>query len=622
MFHILIAALGAWLVWAKDVRNRTDWIGKQGSNGPLLVRLMEPLVEKQNSFKAIAEIEAIIGNDSAKKATGKLILYFKKDSSIRTLTYGSQVLFFSPIQKIRNAGNPGGFDYERYCLFQGITHQAYLTPKDFVQLPQKKVNRFHLFLLKTKTWVLHVIRKNIKESKEQGLAEALLIGYKDDLDKNLVQSYSNTGVVHIIAISGLHLGLIYWLLVRFTKPLKRRKGFSWLRFLLIIAGLWIFSLIAGAQPSILRSAVMFSCIALGELINRKGSIFNTLALSAFILLCINPFWLWDVGFQLSYSAVLSIIIFFRPISNWLFFTNKALDWLWKLNTVTLSAQVLTLPIVLYHFHQFPVLFLVANMVAVPLSSLILIGELILLAFSFIPVFASWIGIVLEKMILFMNRYIERLDSVSFAVWHGFSISIMQVLLLFLFATALSYWLMEKQKQLLKYALVFLLFFIALRSFSFIGVNRQKEIIVYNIPKHQAIDIINGRNSLFLGDGDLVKDDFPRNFHLQPSRIVHRTKTLSLKHDKCFRFANKSIMVLDSSIRFKQGFQKYPIDLLVLSRNPKLYLKDLQQAFQIRQVVIDASVPAWKKKLWIKDCDSLHLPCYDVAEKGAFVMKLQ
>ena len=156
-----------------------------------------------------------------------------------------------------------------------------------------------------------------------GLAEALLIGYKDDLDKTLVQSYSNTGVVHVIAISGLHLGLIYWLLLMLFKPLQKRK-LKWLRPVFILTGLWLFSLLAGAQPSVLRSAVMFTCIVLGDSFARKSSIYNTLALSALLLLCINPYWLWDVGFQLSYAAVLSIVIFMQPIYNWFYIKNKVL----------------------------------------------------------------------------------------------------------------------------------------------------------------------------------------------------------------------------------------------------------------------------------------------------------
>src|SRR4029078_261665 len=139
---------------------------------------------------------------------------------------------------------------------------------------------------------------------------------------------------------GLHLGLIYWLLTLILKPLQRKKV-KWLRPALILAGVWLFSLLAGAQPSIIRSAVMFTCIVLADSLTRKSSIFNTLAFSAFLLLCYNPYWLWDVGFQLSYAAVLSIVVFMQPIYNLFYIKNKLLDLIWKLNAVTIAAQILT-----------------------------------------------------------------------------------------------------------------------------------------------------------------------------------------------------------------------------------------------------------------------------------------
>ncbi len=190
--------------------------------------------------------------------------------------------------------------------------------------------------------------------------------------------------------------------------------------------------------------------------------------------------------------MLSIVIFFRPIYNWFYFENKLLDWLWKLNAVTIAAQILTLPISIYHFHQFPVLFLFANLIAVPLSSAIVIGEIILVISSLVPLLAQGIGWVLENMIWLMNFYVERLGNVSFAVWNNLSISIIQTILLLGFIASASYWLMEKNTKAVWPALVCLIGFFALRSISFIQANHQKELIVYNVPKHQAIDVIDGR----------------------------------------------------------------------------------------------------------------------------------
>ncbi|HYH16752.1 MAG TPA: ComEC/Rec2 family competence protein, partial [Flavisolibacter sp.] len=455
-------------------------------------------------------------------------------------------------------------------------------------------------------------------NKEAGLAEALLIGYKDDLDKNLVQAYSNTGVVHVIAISGLHLGIIYWILLLLTHPLKQRS-LQWLRFLIVITGLWSFSLLAGAQPSVLRSAVMFTCLAFSTVIDRKGSMYNTLALSAFVLLCINPYWLWDVGFQLSYLAVLSILLFFKPIYNWCYFPNKLVDSIWKLAAVSLAAQILTLPISVFHFHQFPLLFLISNLVAVPLSSLILIGALILCAVSFIPSIAIKCGQLLHYLIQWMNGYVERLDAVSFTVWKGLFITPTQTALLYLFITSIAVWLLNKQAKAIWVALSSALLFLIIRAASFIQAGQQQKLVVYNVPKHQAIDIIQGHHTAFIGDSTVWQTAALFNFHIQPSRIQHRIEQVSISTNKGFVVGGKQCLIIDTTLTFQPQPVKPVIDLLILSKNPKLYLEKLSEIYIIKQIVVDASVPFWKADLWKRSAGALHIPFYNIQEKGAFVM---
>ena len=624
---ILFFSLGAMLTWQKDIRNNKQWLGNfyEGQNG-LIVTLDEPLSEKTKSFKANATVSSLIKNGQSIRVKGKIILYFKKDSTLQ-LNYGSRILFKKPLQEIKNSGNPGGFDYKRYSLFQGITHQVYLKSDEFEVLNGKEENPFRKFIYSSRGKVLDILRTNIKGDKELGLAEALLIGYKDDLEQSLVQSYTNTGVVHIIAISGLHLGLIYWLLTLALKPFKKRKSAKWLNPVLIITGLWLFSLLAGAQPSILRSALMFTFIVLGESLTKKSYIYNTMAVSAFILLCINPYWLWDVGFQLSYAAVLSIIIFMRPIYNWFYIKNKIVDFFWKLNAVTLAAQILTVPLSIYHFHQFPNLFILTNFVAVPLSSAILLGEIFLCLISFIPVLALLLGKLISWHIWLMNTYIEKIETISFSLWDGLQISIIQAILLVLFAVGISYWLMEKSKKGLKLGLFSLLCFVTLNSVSFIQSNQQQKIIIYNVPQKRAIDIVTGRNYFFIGDSDLLSSNFARNFHLKPSRVLYRiTETKAadniVKFENYINYEDKNILLLDETISFSPQQTKPTIDLLVISKNPKVYMKRLAASLDIKQIVFDGSVPAWKANYWKKDCDSLHIPWHDVTMKGAFVMRVR
>ena len=321
----LFISIGALLTWYNDIRHDKKWFGNYYSdNGSVIVSLDEPLVEKTKSLKANASVKYITGGGKFIKVKGKIILYFRKDSTVPTIGYGSMIIFKKPLQEIKNSGNPGGFDYKTYSLFQDITHQAYLKTGEFETLRSTDKNYVNSFLYAVREKVLTILRENIPGDKERGLAEALLIGYKDDLDKTLVQSYSNTGVVHIIAISGMHLALIYWLINLLLKPIGKIKRGRWIKPVIAISTLWLFSLLTGAGASVLRAAVMFTFIVFADSLSKKSNIYNTLAASAFCLLCYNPYWLWDVGFQLSYAAVLSIVIFMQPIYSLFYFKNKLL----------------------------------------------------------------------------------------------------------------------------------------------------------------------------------------------------------------------------------------------------------------------------------------------------------
>ena len=623
--NCLFFSLGMLVTWHKDISHQRQWINNYyRAKDYVTATIEEPLSEKPNSYKAIASVQLLTSGNNIRQVKGNIIIYFKKDDPVKHLDYGSQIIFGRALQAIRNSGNPGSFNYERYASFQGIYQQVYLNTGDYVVLPVKNKNRLTQFLFVAREKVLHIITTYIPGEKEAGLAEALLVGYKDDLDKTLVQSYSNTGVVHVIAISGMHLGLIYWLLTMAMLPLKKRKYTSWLAPVAIIAGLWLFALLTGGGPSILRSAVMFTCLVAGDSMKRKTFIYNSLAASAFILLCINPFWLWDAGFQLSYAAVVSIIIFMKPIYDWFYFNNIIIDNTWKLMAVTLAAQVLTTPVSMYHFHQFPVYFLLTNLVAVPLSGLIVLCEIVLCAVGFMPVFAKPAGVALHWLIYIMNRFIEHMESLPFSLWNGMQVNTLQVLLLYGAITGITYWLMKKNATSLISGLACLFGFLCLRTISFIHAGRQQQLIVYNIPKRQAIDFIAGRNCFFKGDDELAADNFLQNFHLKPSRILHRVNQVDTIPGLLFDgpigiFNNKKIVLIDRPWIRNSGHEKIAVDLVIVSKNAPVQIAQLAQIFHCSQIVFDASNTPQKVNKWKQEAAKLGLQCFSVVDNGAFVM---
>jgi competence protein ComEC len=624
---LLFISVGSCICYQKNIENDPSWIGKfYREKTPVLVTLQEPLIEKAQSYKTLARARAIVVNGQWKQVSGDLLIYFRKDSLPPPVTYGSQIILYTALQPISNSGNPGSFNYRQYCYFQNIGYQVFLTAADYRLLSATRTSFFDEWMIRARMGLLSALRKNIRDPGALSLAEALLIGYRDDLDKILVQAYSNTGVVHIIAISGMHLAMIYGLLLILFTPFQKIRFIRFIKPVIIIGVLWGFSFIAGAAPSILRSTVMFTFIVWGETFHKQSGIYNNLVASAFTILVFSPFSLWDVGFQLSYAAVVSIVVFSKHIRNWFSFRNKLLKKVWDLLSITLSAQILTLPIILYYFHQFPTLFLFTNLFAVPFSGLVLYEELFLLVVSPLPVIAKMAGAVTGWCIDLMDDFITRVDALPLSAWQNLQLSLPQTILLYGVIAGFAWWLLHQQPKGLILALASLLFFFCIRSFDLIQCDRQQKLIVYNIPHHQAIDIVEGRHFQFAGDSILSEDGFLRKFHLTPSRILHRispagTFRYTTFQDQVILSGNKRVILLDRPLVSVVTGKKIPADVIIISKNPRLSIDQLVKIFNCNQYVFDASNPLWKINKWKKDCDSLHLHSYSIPEQGAFEMEL-
>ncbi|MEI7734400.1 MAG: ComEC/Rec2 family competence protein [Ferruginibacter sp.] len=630
LLHAVLLCMGLLITWNKDIRHDTNWYGNYYQDSAyIVVQIAEPLIEKAKSFKAEGIAETVITNDTAVNCKGKLLLYFAKDAAVNSLQYGDRILINKNLQQIKNTGNPGAFNYQQYAALQQTFHNVFLKEKDWVLLNKKNTDPFKQFIYTARENILSTLRKNISAGKdEMGIAEALLIGYTNDLDKDLVQAYSNTGVVHIIAISGMHLGLIYimlvWLFAR-TPGIKKSK---WLRALLILSCLWLFSLLTGGSASVLRSAVMFSFITLGKTIfTKNASIYNSLAASAFAMLVYNPYYLWDVGFQLSYLAVTGIVIFQKPIYNSIVIKNKWINKVWEMTAITLAAQVLTFPVCIYYFHQFPNLFLITNLIAVPLSTIILFAEIALVAFGWIPFMGVYLGKLTGWLVTLMNKIILSVNTISFSVWENIASTVISTWLLYAVVIGLAAWLMTKQKKLLQFSLFSLLAFVMQYVYQNWQFKNQQQLIVYNVPQHQAIDIVEGNNYQFIGDSVVAEKGILQNFHLKPARVTlqlnNRVDALPSLFSQApfYQIGNKRILVIDKPLVFEPLQQKINVDIIIISKSPKLYIPQLAAVFNCKQYVADASNSLWKIDKWKKDCEGLHLQLHSISQDGAFILDL-
>lgn len=625
----LLVAAGIWITWQQDIRHHQNWYGHYYNDSSyLVVRIDEPMSEKNKTYKADGFVEAVLQGNKSVATKGKLLLYFSKDSIRPGLQYGDRILIHKELQEIKNSGNPGAFNYQRYAAFQGVFHSTFLKNKDWELLKGNTGGTFKKIIYAARAYILEALKKSVSSGKDElGIAEALLIGYTNDLDKDLVQAYSNTGVVHIIAISGMHLALIYvllvWVFARIP-VIRKSKGFQ---LFLVLACLWIFSILTGASPSVLRAAVMFSFIATGNNFFNRATIYNSLAVSAFVLLCYNPYFLWAVGFQLSYLAVLGIVIFQKPVYNCLYIKNKWLDKPWQLVAVSTAAQILTFPVCIYYFHQFPNLFLIANLIAVPLSGIILYAEIILIAFAWLPVAGVYAGKLVGSLVWLMNKLILWINGLPFAVWDGIPATVLSTWLMYAVVAGFSAWLLLQQKRYFKMALAALVLFVIQSAYNTWQTNRQQKLVVYNVPKYEAMDFISGNQYQFVGDSILLQNGLLQNFHLKPGRINQqldiRADSLNgvFKTGMFYQFNNKRIMIADSSIKVAPAEHKITLDLVILSKNPNIRIANLLSAVNCKYFVFDASNPAWKIDKWKQECRAYKITWHSVAESGAYIYNI-
>lgn len=626
VFNLAFLSLGALACYAADIRQHPQWLGRQASRGALLVRISESPQPREKTWKCLAAI-LFTTNAEGKltPARGKMLLYFSKadtdSSTVQQLEPGQWILLKRQAELIDRPANPGQFNYQRFCLFDGITHQAFLRVTDWQRLPRQEPARFRLFLERIRKQVLHTLRSYIPDAKAAGLAEALLIGYKDDLDKNLLQQYADTGVVHIIAISGLHLGLIYWILRLLTRPLPRRGHGRWIRFGLILAGLWLFSLLAGAQPSVVRSAVMFSFLLLGETTGRRAQTLNNLAASALLLLLYHPFWLWDIGFQLSYAAVLSLALYQQPIYRSWYIRNKWLDRLWQMNAVTLSAQVLTLPLCLYHFHQFPNYFLLANLVCVPLSSVLLMAAILLCAAAPLPLLAAGIGWFLHQGILLMNVVVQWISQLPYAISSGILLSELQVILLYILLIAICaaiFWQKGRALRLCFFALLCL----SVCSYWRRQQDRlQAEWRVYALPGYTASDLVYNGQYFLIQQDTAGMGSLNYRFQLHGARVglqkTEQSPPAFLQWSEALQLGEQKILIL------RKPWPKTPAPAatwLWLQAGAGPPPRDSSFAFPVPNILADGSLAPATLRRWRSFARQRGLKFHDLRTDGAFALR--
>jgi competence protein ComEC len=560
--------------------------------------------------------EATLMQLNGVRAIGKILVNIEKDSIHNFLNVDDELLVKTAFREIKKPLNPYIFNYREYLQQQQIYHQIYITRKQYLQGMQ--TNQTVGGIASKIRWKINksLVKHGFKED-ELAIINALLLGQRQSINTNLQQRYASAGAIHILAVSGLHIGIILMLLMFLFKPLHFFKNGKIVSGILIISFLWIYAIIAGLSASVVRAVSMCTAFAIGMFLNRSSNVYNTLVISMFFLLLFNPYYLFEVGFQLSYIAVFFIVwvqpklyILWKP-RFWI--VNK----LWQLFTVSLAAQIGVLPLSLFYFHQFPGLFFLSNLVIIPFLGLILGTGFLLIVLSVFELLPMFLEVSYRSTIQYLNQFIVWISNQESFIIQNITFSLAMMLSFYVFIILFFRWV--ERKIFLRFVLL-LISVIAIQSVSMyekIKRESKHELIVFNKSKNSIVGIRNG-NDLYISSSI---DSLDTNENSIKSYVIYsgiHNTLLKESFNNLFVFNDELILVVDSSGVY--NVKSLKPTMVLLQHSPKLNLERLLNILQPKLIIADGSNYTSYVERWKKTCLKNKTPFHSTMQKGAFILK--
>lgn len=613
IFTILIMGLfficGLLRTQEKTLSYRDNFAGRYvDSARAFVVVLTDKPSEREHSYRVTANVREVLLPSKCRPVIGRVLLYFSKDSNSAELQYGDKLLLRPVISKLDGPRNPHEFNYRKYLSFHQIYHRAFLQADDYKKLGNEG-KLFYKKIYALRHYLGEVLRKKIPSESARAVASALLLGQREQLDETTLHNYSAAGAMHVLAVSGLHVGIIF-LLLRLLIPEFSRSRFylKGIRPLLFLMGIWGYATLTGLSPSVTRAATMFSFVIAGSILDRKLNIYHSIAASAFFLLFMQPYLITEIGFLLSYFAVIGIVYIQPRLYALLYFSNSLLDKAWAITAVSIAAQIATFPIALLFFYQFPVFFLISNLIVIPAAMLIVSGGVFLFLFSAIPSLSNALGYFLSQLIDLLNAGIALINRIPGVLAEGIVINIPETVLLYLFILFMLLYFSRKSFSHLRIALLFLMLFAAYAEYQNLKNMRHRDITVYSIRGHSAIAFINHKRAWVFADSALLSDHNAIRFHMQ-----HHWWNRGVK--------NPIFMVLDTlpgAFSLNSGEQRLHLYRLP---GPDLgYLMKSQNKRLNRELyILDAGIDTKKHEVLRKRLDKLQLPYADLSTGRALTL---
>lgn len=607
------------VLFADESREAQHLVNVQGNITAFRAIVEGAPQERQRTWKYEVSINQVLVNGSWKDAHSRVLVYIRKDTLSSRYQYGDVVVARGTPVRIQSPQNPGEFDLEKYLRYRQIYFQSMLAPGQVQCIGSSPSSSFMLGAITARLWAEGIIERHIPGTRERAIASAFVLGVTDGLDEELMNAYSATGAMHVLSVSGLHVGIVYWLLLLMFKPFGTRHT-RWPLLVISLGVLWSYAFVTGISSSVLRAVVMFSFAAIARAWHLKMNIYNILAATAFMLLVVDPFMIMSVGFQLSFVAVLGIVAVQPALYRLWEPTGWLWDEIWKVCAVSIAAQVATLPLCLFYFHQFPNYFLITNLFIVPGSFVVLILGICLLVVSAADVIADLIGFLLEQLIAFLNFLIFTVEGLPWSAITNIFITPFQCVTLA--ALLIMAWVITENRSRVAVGMALtLIVTFSTTSWIYTMESGTPRLIVYAVRGSSAIDVMVNYTTLSIGppSAEHLRQRIPYRIALRSADRVEDLNSASVvKGCDLYVWQGHSIACISSPI--SDFTSSRSVDLVIISNNSVKDMARLARSIVAKCYVIDGSNNRVAAASLSAQAAELPLRVHNVLNQGAFELR--
>lgn len=576
------------------------------------VTLREKLRSTLSNERYVATVNSIDGVTSH----GKVLLNIRKDSLKHNFDIGSNLFLKENIFKHKAPYNPDQFDYGKYLENKSILSQVY-ADAEHIKVSDEITKNIWYYSAKFRNTIIENLKKSNFNEKELNVVNALILGQQQDISPEIILDYQYAGAIHILSVSGLHVGYILLFLNFLLGRVPKTRTGNLIKLSIIIICLWLFAVVAGLSPSIVRAVTMFSFVAIGMHLKRKTNTFHTLIVSMLVILVFQPSFLFDVGFQLSYLALFFILwlqpLFSKPWTP----NNKIYNYLWDIITVSFAAQVGTLPLSIYYFHQFPGLFFITNLIILPALGLVMALGVFVMIWALFGIVPSLFIKALEYSVFGINYIIGKIASFESFILKDIPFNIYMEISLYLLIVMTILWFEKKTFKRLTLSLLALIAFQISYVITKYHHQTESEFLVFHSKKNSMLVERLGEQVKVIGN-DSVLNNIEENKSLQSYRVANFSTRLEKERiQNMLYFKNKKIMILDSSSVYPKNSKP---DVLILTQSPKINLDRLLMDYKPEIIVADGSNYKTYVERWKATCGKQKIPFHATGEKGFYRIK--